>query len=55
MLVGDANVAGNVHGGVTLDLIEQTALIAASRHLARKQDNATVSLGGEFTLQNYTD
>lgn len=38
MLPDDSNPAGNVHGGSTLKLIEETALIAASRHLARGEN-----------------
>ena len=32
MLPDDANVVGNVHGGITLSMIEQAGFVAATRH-----------------------
>ena len=48
MLPDDANPGGNIHGGVTLDLIAQAGYIASSRHCSaasRPEDVSALTIG----------
>ena len=44
LLPDDANVAGNVHGGTTLKLMEEAGMIAASRYVNKGGGNSIASL-----------
>ena len=52
MQPGDANIAGNVHGGSILKLIEEAGLIVSTRH-CNIGNKSNVSIVDKYIITNY--
>mmetsp|Transcript_16195 Transcript_16195/g.24454 ORF Transcript_16195/g.24454 Transcript_16195/m.24454 type:complete len:353 (+) Transcript_16195:106-1164(+) len=44
LLPDDANIAGNVHGGTILKLMEEAGMITATRHMNKNEENCIAAL-----------